>query len=80
MRRWRRFPWHTVWLLVLTSWTLGLVASLWVQAVTGDQWTFTFATYLPWEPWGDGVFLVLGTAYIIWRWWLLLRALWGRWR
>lgn len=96
MRPWGRrnrryFPWNTLITLVLLTWSLGLVASLWIQAMvstlagkvmlTGHAaWMFTFATYFSWEPWLDGAILAVALPYLGWRWAVLLKALWQRWR
>jgi len=89
--RFRHFPWATLALLLLLTWSLGLVASLWVQAFVNTLaakltltdmagWGFTFATYFPGEPWADAAILLVGIPFGLWRWWVLGRALWDRWR
>ena len=89
--RFRHFPWITLALLLLLTWSLGLIASLWVQALVNTLaaklmlrdmagWGFTFATYFPGEPWVDAAILLVGISFVLWRWWVLGKALWDRWR
>ena len=83
------FPGHTLFMLGLLTWALGLLASLWIQGLVNTLgtklllvgkggWQFTFATYFPGEPVVDGVLLLVGVGYVLWRWSLLLRVLWRR--
>ena len=92
MRR-RRFPWATLALLMLVSYLLVVVLSIWWNAFVnalavglllagGPSWTTTisFGGYFPGEPWVDAVALHIGAVFIGWRWLVLVQALWARFR
>lgn len=58
---------------------LAVLLSIWWQALGRPGWLFTWQHWAPWEPWGDAVVLHVGAAFLAWRWWVLIRALWERW-
>jgi len=77
-------------MLLFLTWSLGLVASLWWQALVNTWvaygtllgggtagWSFTFTTFAPWEPWVDFVLVHGGILFLIWRWIKFLKVLWN---
>ena len=71
----RRFPWHTLIMLALVSFTLFLLLIIWWRG-----WTYVFPSRFPGEQWIDFGLLHGGAIYTVWRWLILGKALWERWR
>ena len=75
MRHRGGFPWHTLTGLLLVSYTLALLLILWWRG-----WTAIFPDRFPGEHWLDFALLHGGAGYTGWRWLVLGKALWERWR
>ena len=74
----KRFPWLTLVMLALPSYALALLLWMWWVARANPGWVFTWQTWASWEPCFDAVVLHAGGLFILWRWWVLAKALWGR--